>query len=545
MLVIRIAALAAAVLLIVPGGLRSQSIQQNKPTADKTLIVKILREAADAASGVERNSVLSEITIALVQAGDFAEALRVASLISEPIPRSWAYGRIGEMMAEAGDLPRARQALAQTADHKAMIHGAIAVELARRGEAAAAVQYAESNLRDVAGTLAKIVNAQLDRGDVAGALKTAERIGTRGYSNSRRARALGAIAVVQMKAGDTAAAKKTFDSARRAAQALPASDEGGSPQGVVLKELAVVETNSGNIEGALQSIAAISRGYFKVEAMIAIAAAQREAGERAAALQTLNRAAETARGLGERNWQFTALEKVSMAQAESAEPEKAQATAEAIPLTQHGIYARILALNKVAVAYYTAGTLAQAKAVVQELQRVTGTMSDSDERKRGAREIIAYTQARMRQWKDALETAGCVEAAEKNIGVCARILFYEASQPDPGLTLAAALARLGDRRAVGGILAGRAFRSAIRGDVSQARAQVEPVKAWSNDSWVSYYEGWVKGKLGDVTTAAEAARSRPARIKAHALLGISEGALGIMPSSSFWSMPDFALESDI
>jgi len=133
---------------------------------------------------------------------------------------------------------------------------------------------------------------------------------------------------------------------------------------------------------------------------------------------------------------------------------------------------------------------------------------------------------------------------DKNIGVCARILFYEASQPDPGLTLAAALARLGDRP-VGGILSQRAFRSAMRGEVSKARAQVEPVKAWSSDIWVSYYEGWVRGKLGDVAAAVEAARSRAQRFKAHALLGIAEGALGIIPSSSFWAMPDFALESDI
>lgn len=427
-----------------------------------------------------------------------------------------------------------------------MIHRAIAVELARRGEVAAAVQYAESNLRDPAGALAEIAKAQLDRGDVAGALKSAEKISTWGYSNAPKAVALGAIAAAQLKAGDRAGAKRTFENAQQAARGLPAWEiKGGSPQGVGLKELAIAQLKSGDVDGAFQTIAAIHRGYFKVEGLIAIAAAQREAGERAAVVQTLTRAGETARALSERDWRFMALEKVAIAQARSGDPEKSEATANVIPDTREGVYTRILALNSVALAYHATGSFERATTVLQEIQRLRGGLPDSDPRKDGARKIIAYTQAQMRRWKEALETAGCVEAMEKNIGACARILFYEASQPDPGLTLAAALAGLGEHSAVGGILSRRAFLSAMRGEVSKARAQVEPLKAWSNDIWVSYYEGWVKGKLGDVAAAVEAARSRPERIKAHALLGISEGALGIMPSSSFWAMPDWPLESDI
>ena len=258
---------------------------------------------------------------------------------------------VSAMVAVAPTAVTAQVPSATRLDHRS----AWALALAHTGDIGAAVHYAEVHLRgvDLATALARIVDAQLQQGDLAGALRTAEKISTWGYSKTPKARALGAIAAAQAAAGDNDDSRRTFKEARGVARRLPASDiKGNSPQASVLESIALTEARAGDLDGALRTIDSIKRRSYKVDGLLAVARAQLEAGDRTGSERVLDRAAETARRL-------------------------------------------VVALASVAVAYHSSGTIEQADSVLAEAVRLADGMENSDDRKAWARRTIADAQARM------------------------------------------------------------------------------------------------------------------------------------------------------
>ncbi len=263
-------------------------------------------------------------------------ALQIAGSIIERSARSWIHAKVGEELAQTGELPAVRQALAATTldHHKAWVHRALAVALAHTGDTVAAVRHAEGHLPgvDLARALAGIVEAQLQHGDIAGALKTAGKIGTWGYEKTPKADALRAVAAAQATASDSAGSKRTFEKARHLARRLPASDiKGSSPQATGLESIALIQARLGDLEGALRTIEDIDRGSFKVDGLLAVAKAQIEAGDRAGSERLLDRAAETARALGEQDWGSSALQRVATAHARIGNVAAAHAAAKRDP----------------------------------------------------------------------------------------------------------------------------------------------------------------------------------------------------------------------
>jgi tetratricopeptide (TPR) repeat protein len=272
------------------------------------------------------------------------------------------------------------------------------VALAHTGDIGAAVRDAEKHLRGVdrATALARIVEAQLEHGDIAGALSTAGKISTWGWAKTPKARALGAIATAQAAAGDSAGSRRTFENARRVARRLPASDiKGNSPQASVLESIARTEARVGDLEGALRTLDSIDRAYFKVGSLVAVAKAQVEAGDRAGAERLLDRAAETARGVRDQDSAASVLAQVATAYARFGNVAAAHAAANAIRVTRESVYVKVVALASLAVAYHSSGLIEQADNVLTEAARLTEGMEKSDNRKAWARTTVADAQARI------------------------------------------------------------------------------------------------------------------------------------------------------
>ena len=504
------------------------------PLGQRPLLVSILRETAAAAWGIERDSILGRVSIALARARDSAAAFQIAGSITKPPTRSWIHAKLGEELAQAGELSAVRQALALTTldHHKAWVHRALAVALAEAGDTVAALHHAERHLRGVelAQALAGIVKVQVQRGDIAGALKTAERIGTWGYKKTAKADALRAVAAAQGTAGDTVGAKQTFEKARHVARRLPASDiKGSSPQATVLESIALSQVRLGDFEGALRTIEDIDRGYFKVDGLLAVAKAQADAGERVGAVRALARAAETAGNLDEQDGRSSALQRVASTQARIGDATTALVTANAIRVARESVYVKILALSSVAIAYSFSGAKDQAATTLMDALRLAQSMEASDYRKDWALSSIALAQARMKQLTTALQTARSIAQADERQRTAARILLIEALRPDSGLTLAAALERIGDTRSITAVLAAQAAASVRRGDSTSALELAQVLGNQEPRVLTVYYEGWVRGAAGDIPRALEAARLKPDGVKANALLGVAEGFLGIAP----------------
>src|SRR3989442_380297 len=121
------------------------------PLGQRPLLVSILRETAAAAWGIERDSILGRVSIALARARDSAAAFQIAGSITKPPTRSWIHAKLGEELAQAGELSAVRQALALTTldHHKAWVHRALAVALAEAGVTVTAQTPARGLLRDM------------------------------------------------------------------------------------------------------------------------------------------------------------------------------------------------------------------------------------------------------------------------------------------------------------------------------------------------------------------------------------------------------------
>lgn len=241
-----------------------------------------------------KSTSLSDIAQAQAKAGDmaaatstFEESLRIATALKAP----GALVSVATARAKAGDLEGAFRtaALIKKYNHKKSSQNflsfalrGIAAAQAGNGDLVGALQTAFTIEGDVLKeyALRDIAVAQARAGDVTGALQTASTIqGDSAKSHTM----LIAIAEAQAKAGDRAAAARTFE------QAFQSLVNGPMPPGRVddvLVEIAAAQVRAADLKGALRTAALIKTYTQKSVALRGIAAAQARVGDVTAALRT-------------------------------------------------------------------------------------------------------------------------------------------------------------------------------------------------------------------------------------------------------------------
>ena len=169
--------------------------------------------------------------------------LRGGGGVEDEFRRAWAFARIAEAQAKAGDARGAAQSLSDA-------------RAAARGE--------ESEYWR-AWAFARIAEAQAKAGDIQGALATA-----RGVEDEfSRARAFAAIAEAQAKAGDARGAAQSLSDARAAARGV----EPESSRASVFADIAEAQAKAGDIQGALATARGVESESSRARAFAAIAEA--------------------------------------------------------------------------------------------------------------------------------------------------------------------------------------------------------------------------------------------------------------------------------
>ena len=180
-------------------------------------------------------------------------ALQEANSIDKSGSRAVMFREIGKAQAKTGDLRAARQSFAAALKIASSIGG---------------------TLRSVA--LRGIATAQVEAGDIAGALRTAY-----GFHNVlTRVEALRSIAIVQAKARDEEAAKQT----------LAAAVDAAGSHAHTLIEIAIEQAEAGDIAGGLRTAREIHDVEEQAHALYKIARVQARAGDLRAAGRTVDSA---------------------------------------------------------------------------------------------------------------------------------------------------------------------------------------------------------------------------------------------------------------
>ncbi len=200
------------------------------------------------------------------------------------------FAEIGEDSAAAANLARALRAAAAIQDgldrdfvlvgvasaqiEKEHQHDALDI-IGEAIQAALAVPDASKKRDDAFFSVAR---TQAKAGDMLGAIQT----GMRAQDPLRRAHLFLEIAGGQLKAGGRVASL-TLQEALQAASSIPDRHE----KHLILQEAGCLQTKGGDVQAALQTVAAIQNASDRVFALVGIAVAQAEAGDRSAADGTL------------------------------------------------------------------------------------------------------------------------------------------------------------------------------------------------------------------------------------------------------------------
>lgn len=257
----------------------------------------LLREAFTLLSGEEgwRASIAST----LAQLGNLDEALRLAAAIKWKFARGSALSRIAAVLAQAGDYEEADKLFSE----------------------AIGLVFAEDSVKPIFTGPEDILRRVAESGRAEIALEAVDRL----EPGLKKADMLMNIAAGQALAGDMNAALATLQLAEDEIGRARATLEGVSPDferdeyyarivcldhydcPTVLRIVAREQLKAGDISGALTNVERIPHGKDRVAAFQEVAAAQLEQGERADALGTLQRAAETAWTLEDGYERFTNL----------------------------------------------------------------------------------------------------------------------------------------------------------------------------------------------------------------------------------------------
>ncbi len=339
------------------------SAAENRPGAQDVL--PLLQQAKDAARSIAddpylRDTALRGVAGAQAEAGRFDVALDTASLIADEYLRTGAWRQIAVAQARGGDRETANKLLTQVLQAVGAFKN---VHLIR------------------VDALIATAEAQAQIGDVPGALKTAVSVGNlRG-----KAEALRNIALVQAKGGD---AKGALDTAGTIA------DEKIKAQ--ALRGIAAARAEAGDRDGALQTAAGIRDPYLKAGTLRRIAVAPPILKDRAAALDILKQALDSAGAIQGENEKADALGGITMA---------------------------FLAAGDVKGAFRTVALIESAFAG-KPLPEVAATTRSEVLR------AIAIAQARAGDSQRALQTAGTIATPYMQTSALAEIAVVQAERGD-------------------------------------------------------------------------------------------------------------------
>lgn len=218
----------------------------------------------------------SDTAAALARAGDIAGGLAVAREIGkdgEPFPSRWC------------ELPRA---LVEVAREQVKAGApAAAIETLREARSAALERTEVSGLDFQ--RVRTIAEAQVEFGDLAGARTSAAAIQR---DDVEKALTLAALARGQAKAGDRQAANATLREAHTHAQAIRTpraniiGDNPAANAGRVLRAIALAEAETGDVKGALATVAGHGNNVWRSPVLADIALIQARLGDIAGALAT-------------------------------------------------------------------------------------------------------------------------------------------------------------------------------------------------------------------------------------------------------------------
>lgn len=250
-----------------PGKAKKQDDGTKKPASVLVQPKKLLEESFQATGRMtyptDRMVLLLSIARARARVGDqpgvakaIEEALRIAGSLRDedrpPISKSHSLTSIAVAQSEVGDFAGARKTIEQITglDGETDIAlAALAEHQARTGDIKGAVRTASAIRQDAQKTYALkgIVTRQAEASDVKGALATARTI----KEDLKRVEALVAVARVQFRKGEAAAAKERFLEARQVADNTKSGLTGQEPT-LALLEVADALAEIGDKQGALR-----------------------------------------------------------------------------------------------------------------------------------------------------------------------------------------------------------------------------------------------------------------------------------------------------
>ncbi len=217
------------------------------------------------------------------------QARQAGASLPDDIGRAFMV-HIWRAQLKAGDIDGALKTVAMLGDgYKFDALKEIAIAQGKAGDRASASKTFQQTLRAAKAdggpfgyggaepaALRDIAAAQVEMGDLAGALETAATVNS-DYSDMvwLAGSVLHAIVDAQAKMGNIKGALSTA-----------ATIEDNVWKAYALKDVAVIQAEAGHIKEALRTAATIRRGYFKVKALKEIAIAQAKAGDRASAART-------------------------------------------------------------------------------------------------------------------------------------------------------------------------------------------------------------------------------------------------------------------
>jgi len=214
---------------------------------------------------------------------DVASALKTAESIQDEEVRGSALNDIAHVQVDAGDLAGALRTailIPAVGDANAVLQH-ISLAQARKGDIGGALKTAAlyGHGSDLQSRVAKV---QAESGDLAGALRTAASFDKDNKDYYTMGLVQASFAQAQLTRGDAGGARKALASARQSADLVSDTDR----KETVLRQIALIQAESGDLAGALAVAGQIQSVYWKGETQSDIVVAQARGGDVAGALNT-------------------------------------------------------------------------------------------------------------------------------------------------------------------------------------------------------------------------------------------------------------------
>ncbi len=280
---------------------------------DQEVLERLLKFSDGLPGDRVRPLIFQKLTVARARSGDLSGALRCVEWFTDDLTKANMLGHVVGERAKAGDFRGAYEMVhmigkgasdPRTIKFKASAFETIAKEERRRGDLAAArrawdeaIRIAEKFDTDLqrAEQLAVITSARADLGDIAGALKVVESI--RG-DDHQKGQAMVAIARAQLRADQRADAISTL---KRASEILEQvsieikqmKERNGRERNDALRPLAIAFAEAGLLDEAVNHAMAFDEIYFQAPIIANIAVVQVQKGDVEGALKTVGRISDS------------------------------------------------------------------------------------------------------------------------------------------------------------------------------------------------------------------------------------------------------------